>query len=244
MPPKQQPLRKSKPMMEVINKRQAADYLGVSPREMTDTRDGVLHPIYSSKGGEPNFAEWELKRLKNLGDGNESDVPPLRQSYPPIVWDLFVCPWCHGRLVAGSSGVACAGCAETYTYSSSGALDLRLRRPKQQSVEFMINSPLIGDSTWSSPLAGATSSESQWYKQHWPKPPEKPSVALELGCADILQKTTLEQSGFEYLGVDYDAIHAQMLVDAHALPFSDNSFPFIIASQVLEHLSAPGGRDA
>jgi hypothetical protein len=104
----------------------------------------------------------------------------------------------------------------------------------------VIDPPRTDDSGLGIPAGqgpGATSQEIRdWFKQHWPQATEKPAVALELGCAEILQKSALEESGFEYLGVDYDSTHAQMLLDAHSLPFRDNSFPFVVAFAFLEHL--------
>ena len=212
--------------------------LGVSAREMDRyVRDGMLHPIYAKKGAEPNYADSELKRLKHLRDGgNVSDLAPPRLSYSQTV-NLLACPGCHGRLME-SSCVACASCDETYPYSPLGALDLRPRRQIQYSVDFTITTPAHRDSSLSATSAESSQAE-EWYKAHWPNTPKVPSVALELGCGEIPQKTTLEQSGFEYLGVDYDSTHAQMLVDAHALPFCDNSFPFVIAYAFLEHLQYP-----
>ncbi len=45
--------------------------------------------------------------------------------------------------------------------------------------------------------------------------------------------------GLRYAGVDYTSPKANILADAHALPFSDASFEFVISYAVLEHLHNP-----
>lgn len=104
-----------KSQMAVFDKKRAAALLGVPASEIDRyTREGHLHPIFASKGGAPNFAEWELDELKRLKDGGTSSgVPVRRQSYSSAIQDLFCCPWCHGQLTLDPSGVSCATCQRT-----------------------------------------------------------------------------------------------------------------------------------
>jgi SAM-dependent methyltransferase len=62
---------------------------------------------------------------------------------------------------------------------------------------------------------------------------------LDLGCGSVSQKEPGEGSGFEYLGADYHSVYADVLIDAHSLPFREDSFDFIYANSVLEHLQYP-----
>jgi SAM-dependent methyltransferase len=244
--------------MTTFDRKGAAEFLRVSRCDIDRyTRDGALHPIFASKGGDPAYAEWELAQIRERLRLPGYDEPVVveharRVEYSQLVRDLLRCPHCGGSLGQTEAGAQCTRCLTEYGYSQNGALDLRLRQPKHYHLEFVIIpppdpsspagsiSPSIGSPAEEEQSAGATRGEFQeWYRAHWPKRPLEPGVALELGCAEILQAKVLEECGFEYLGVDYDSTHAQMLVDAHSLPFRDNSFPFVVAYAFLEHLQYP-----
>lgn len=214
--------------------------MGITPRDIDRyTRDGLLHPIFASKGGEAAYPEWELNQLKLRLVGTTPDSAGRKEEYSDRIWKLLTCPQCGKSLSKSSSGAACSACSLEYTYSSRGALDLRPKRQKTYSVEFPIDPPGSKFSMEGLHPATAKQHVDEWNREHWPKKPDHLGVALELGCADIVQKETVEQAGFEYLGVDYDSAHAPMLVDAHTLPFLDDSFAFILAFAFLEHIQYP-----
>jgi SAM-dependent methyltransferase len=74
---------------------------------------------------------------------------------------------------------------------------------------------------------------------HIPRARTPTSVMLDLGCGKAIHRDVMEHSGLEYVGLDYDTPGAPFLGDAHALPFRDGSFEFILSIAVLEHIRYP-----
>ncbi|GGH28009.1 hypothetical protein GCM10007036_36950 [Alsobacter metallidurans] len=75
---------------------------------------------------------------------------------------------------------------------------------------------------------------------HFPCASRDGEKMLDLGCGDRnFEKICRQVTGFDYLGVDYDGDKPDMLADAHALPFSDSAFAFVLSVAVLEHLAFP-----
>jgi SAM-dependent methyltransferase len=64
-------------------------------------------------------------------------------------------------------------------------------------------------------------------------------VALDLGCGAGIHRDMLETLGYRYHGADFQGIAAQDLVDAHALPYRDGTFDFMLTIALLEHLAQP-----
>jgi SAM-dependent methyltransferase len=62
---------------------------------------------------------------------------------------------------------------------------------------------------------------------------------LDLGCGPRDQAKPMEFVGYQYLGVDYSSSSADLLVDAHSMPFCDNCLECVFSYAVLEHLRSP-----
>ena len=69
-----------------------------------------------------------------------------------------------------------------------------------------------------------------------PKAKENGALALDLGCGEGLNRKICQYAGYEYVGLDFKSPQADVLGDAHSLPFKEQSFDFVISLAVLEHL--------
>ena len=92
------------------------------------------------------------------------------------------------------------------------------------------------ESIYSGPTAKRDSSEFLSILQQNLSPGD---AVLDLGCGPRDQALPLQSLDFQYVGVDIDSSAADYLVDAHALPFVDQSFDAVFSFAVLEHLRDP-----
>jgi SAM-dependent methyltransferase len=65
------------------------------------------------------------------------------------------------------------------------------------------------------------------------------ATLLDLGCGPRDQAPVAAHYGLRYIGIDYTSSAADLLADAHALPFSDRSFELVFSYAVFEHLHNP-----
>jgi SAM-dependent methyltransferase len=75
----------------------------------------------------------------------------------------------------------------------------------------------------------------QVLREHGPEAP-----ILDLGCGSGGNKRYLQALGFKrVVSVDWSASGAELLVDAHRLPFAGDTFQLVLATAVFEHLYHP-----
>ncbi|MDQ2985853.1 MAG: class I SAM-dependent methyltransferase [Armatimonadota bacterium] len=129
--------------------------------------------------------------------------------------------------------------------------DFRLRTEKTVTLPFQVGTPASTEGidlgalkfhpTPAVDFAGTAVPHhlSKEILSHFPKAGSPDSLVLDIGCGNSIHRGVCERAGFEYAGLDYMEVGAHMFGDAHALPFKDNSFEFILSIAVLEHIQFP-----
>lgn len=169
-----------------------------------------------------------------------------------LLRERLACPDCGGRLRIDGATVGCLECGTGYAVTETGALDLRLRRPKTLELEFIVDSSAAPETQVEpAPLARNPQPQVDFgglripahlnrkLLSHFPAARTESSLMLDLGCGAAGHRAVCEQAGFEYVGLDYQSEQADILADAHALPFLPESFEFVLSIAVLEHLRNP-----
>ena len=168
------------------------------------------------------------------------------------VLKIIACPHCGSSLHSLNQNVTCNNCQLHYGRTKSGSIDFRLQKQKKYQYDFQLGTQLLPDSGFDFGIFQKKSNpEVDFSKQdipshlsraiisHFPKAKTENSLMLDLGCGNMVHKDVCEYAGFEHVGLDYDSDEALMLGDAHALPFKDESFEFILSIAVLEHIRFP-----
>ena len=166
--------------------------------------------------------------------------------------NILACPYCKSELHLLETKILCSRCKEHYDYTKSGSMDLKLQKPKSYHYEFTLETPLLPESGFDFQiLQKAVIPEVDFSKldipkhlteeilSHFPIAKTDNSRMLDIGCGSMLNKNVCEYAGYEYIGLDYKSDEASILGDAHALPFKDESFDFILSIAVLEHIRFP-----
>lgn len=184
--------------------------------------------------------------------------PTISPGLSERVRQVLRCPGCLGDITNNGTVLECQTCGASYEFSESGQLDLRLKKKKLCHLAMQIDSYLdrtydlnINDSYWVVPFTATSSPEVDFHGleipvrlnlaqlSYFPQAPEKGSLMIDLGCGEEIHRQVCEHAGFEYVGLDIRHEKAQILGDAHALPFAGNSFDFLLAIATLEHLRNP-----
>lgn len=168
------------------------------------------------------------------------------------LWRILTCAFCGQYLKQTDIGAACAGCNAVYPFTPSGSLDLRLKKTKQYELTFDIEGDFLPpdgfrfETLTMHPEPKVDFSDmsvphhlTKEMLSYFPKAASPESCMLDLGCGDAIHESVCRRAGFEYVGLDYFCQDAPLLGDAHALPFADNTFDFILSIAVLEHIRYP-----
>jgi SAM-dependent methyltransferase len=172
--------------------------------------------------------------------------PDLPSTVP---WDLVVCPICRGPLDRNGVDLRCPRCAQEYGATDAGQPDLRLRQAKETNLTVRVGEPVLPIPPVSvkanpSPeidFSGLVlpANVSRRFASYLPIAGRPGARALDLGCGTARARTLLEHAGYEYVGLDFAEPEAQLLADAHALPFADSAFDLILTIGVIEYLRHP-----
>src|SRR5262249_5348125 len=155
------------------------------------------------------------------------------------------CPNC-GNVIRIGGEISCSAC--DYHKALHTPIDLRPSRPRIVAID--LNAVILTDPndileqinidrpkiTYDGPPAQRDSREliSEMMRS---VPPN--GRVLDLGCGPRDQAQPIESVGYRYVGVDYSSPAADLLADAHSIPFGDNSFECVFSYAVLEHLHSP-----
>jgi SAM-dependent methyltransferase len=159
---------------------------------------------------------------------------------------LLICPDCSGSLLITTGVVGCSSCS--YQRPIQRPLDLRPVNPAPDTISMLriekeapsahlehivIERPAV---TYNGPQAQRDSRELMSIIQCFVA---SGGAVLDLGCGPRDQAVPLQYLGYCYVGVDISGSSADLLADAHALPFRDEAFECVLSYAALEHFHAP-----
>jgi SAM-dependent methyltransferase len=154
----------------------------------------------------------------------------------PWVREHLACPDCQRPLDA--TPCACG-------FAAFGN-DYRPQKPTPRSIEVQVGTSAPGTlaqvevtrprNVYDGPRATRDSSELFSAAAPWLP---RGARLLDLGCGPRDQAAPAAHLGAQYVGVDYSSSAADLLADAHAIPFRDATFDAVLSYAVLEHLCNP-----
>ena len=160
---------------------------------------------------------------------------------------LLACPDCRGELRFADLLFSCGQCG--FRSDTSTPPDLRAKKPRQQEIRHVryanayIDKELaeipieVPEIRYTGPAAIRDSSV--LLSALMDTVSGQDVRLLDLGCGRRDQKTPVESLGWKYVGMDYFNANADLLADAHCIPFLDGSFSCVLSYTVLQHLYDP-----
>ena len=176
----------------------------------------------------------------------------MRNTISDRIYKILACPYCGSNLeIFNEGGVKCFKCQEEFKKINKNQLDFRLLKKKSYQLQFKIgknpdiskdiNIEVLKENSFSQVDYSNIKVPSHLTKElisYFPKAKDN-EIMLDLGCGSTIHKEICEHAGFEYVGLDYNSPNASILGDAHAIPFKDNSFRFLLSIAMLEHIQYP-----
>ena len=153
----------------------------------------------------------------------------------------LTCPECQAPLPPTPAACACG-----YVVGDGLPLDLRPQRPFRRELTVSVGAPAAPalDAcpierpvvTYDGPRATRDSSElfsaiAPWLRHD--------AQLLDLGCGPRDQAPVAAHYGLRYVGIDYSSRGADILADAHSIPFANATFDVVLSYAVFEHLYNP-----
>jgi SAM-dependent methyltransferase len=159
----------------------------------------------------------------------------------PWYREFLACPDCQLPLAIDANACPCG-----FAVRDSGRRDFRPQHPRPRDMSVVLGTTVRDDLkdvlierprvTYSGPRAVRDSSEFFSAAERWLVPGAR---MLDLGCGPRDQAAPAAHYGVSYVGVDYSSADADLLADAHAIPFRDGTFDVVLSYAVLEHLYHP-----
>jgi SAM-dependent methyltransferase len=160
--------------------------------------------------------------------------------------NFLACPDCSANISFRDEVVGCCEC--TYKKTVGDQLDLRPISPMEDKIIFprvMSHNPSLRLEnintdkpmlTYNGPSALR---DSRALFSEIERHISPGANLLDLGCGPRDQAAPATHLGYRYIGVDYSSPSADILADAHAIPFKSNVFECVFSYAVLEHLHNP-----
>jgi SAM-dependent methyltransferase len=158
--------------------------------------------------------------------------------------ELLVCPLCGAAFSSGKEDLICKGCG--LSTRRTGHLDLRVKGQKNVKIELQLSFDAEAELlkvdltrprlTYKGPVGMRYAGELLSVLE---QTVTKPGRVLDLGCGPRDQAEAVKYLGHQYVGIDFTSNESDILADAHALPFANASFDFVLSYAVLEHLHNP-----
>jgi SAM-dependent methyltransferase len=190
--------------------------------------------------------------LRGLARRMTAGIEPMAENAAmPVPIEARRCPLCHEPVTLDTTSYRCVGCRRAFSVAQTGQGDFRLAMGEAVRGE-LLYTPMRYDAPLPVPVRRESPcperrndfrGEVPWHltrDQISYIPQARPGeVALDLGCGTGLHRPVLEALAYEYYGVDYSGAGARDLIDAHALPYRDDTFDLILAIALTEHLAQP-----
>jgi len=166
------------------------------------------------------------------------------------IQNIIVCPICKNNF-DNTDSYHCSHCDYSGKISKKGSIDLRPDRKVKYNLDIDLNDEIYNQLDYkieplqikkNPRLDGTIKIPHHMTKEllsHFPIAKNSNSTALDLGCGNSIHKDIIELFGYKYIGLDGFIDGADILGDAHCLPFLDNSFDFILSIAVFEHILYP-----